>query len=108
MQCVGEFPLLKSLRQQFSDKDLAMIGVSVDTVCDRAREAVQRNGLSWPQACDGKAMRGEMAHLLNVEATPTYYVIDRDGFILGKKVDAEELRGILEKAVAAPASPALP
>jgi peroxiredoxin len=100
---VGEFPLLKSFQQQFSDKGFAMIGVSVDTVCDRAREAVQRHGLSWPQVCDGKAMKGEIAHLYNVDVTPSYYVLDRNGLILGKKVQAEELRGILEKAFAAPA-----
>lgn len=106
MQCIGEFPLLKRLQQQFGDKGLALVGVSVDKVCDRARDAVQKHGLSWPQFCDGKALRGEITQAYNVDVTPTYYVIGRDGLIAGKRVQAEELQGVIERALAAAAAPA--
>jgi peroxiredoxin len=108
VQCVGEFPLLKSLQQQFGDKGLALVGVSVDKVCDRAREAVQKHGLSWPQLCDGKALKGEIMVAYNVDVTPTYYVIGRDGLIAGKRVQAEELQAFIEKALAAPAAAPAP
>jgi hypothetical protein len=105
---VGEFPLLKSLQEQLGDKGLALVGVSIDSACDLARGTVQRRGLSWPQICEGKALRGQVPHLFNVDVTPTYYVIDRQGVIVGRKVQAEELRGLVEKALAAeaPAKPA--
>jgi peroxiredoxin len=105
---VGEFPLLKSLKEQLGDKGLALVGVSIDTACDRARETVQRHGLSWPQVCEGKALHGQVPHLFNVDVTPTYYVIDRQGVIVGRKVEANEIRGLVEKALAAetPAKPA--
>ena len=105
---MGEFPLLKSLKEQLGDKGLALVGVSIDSSCDRARESVQRHGLTWPQICEGKALHGQVTHLFNVEATPTYYVIDRQGVIVGRKVEASEIRGLVEKALAAeaPAKPA--
>lgn len=100
MQCAGEFPLLKGLKERFGDKGLALVGVSVDTVCERARATIDRHGLTWPQICEGKALKGEMTRLFNVDTTPVYYVMDREGVIVGKKVQGEELQGIVEAALA--------
>lgn len=101
---MGEFPLLKGLKEQFSGKGLAMVGVAVDTACDRARETARKHGLTWPQVCEGKALKGEVTRLFNVDATPTYYVLDREGVIIGKKVQAEELQRIVAEALAKPAA----
>ena len=104
---MGEFPLLKSLQKQFGDKGLALVGVSVDKLCDNARATALKHDLSWPQVCDGKALKGEIVRLYNVDVTPAYYVLGRDGSIVGKKVEAAELQGLVEKALAAaPPKPA--
>ena len=81
-----------------------MIGVAVDANCDDTRLTSLKHGLSWPQVCDGMALKGKVARLYNVETTPTYYVLGRDGLIVGKKVQAEELQAVVERALAAPAS----
>lgn len=105
---MGEFPLLKSLQQEFGGRGLELVGVSLDKDCGKALETARTHGLSWPQLCDGKALEGEVFRLYNTDVTPTYYVIGRDGSIAGKKVEAEALRGIVEKALAAaPPKPAV-
>ncbi len=78
-----------------------MIGVAIDANCDDARLTAIKYGLSWPQICEGKAMKGEIARMYNVDTTPTYYVLGRDGLIVGKKVQGEELQGVVESALAA-------
>ena len=106
-QCEEEFAQLERLRQRLAGKGVELLGISVDTACDRARATVARHALTWPQACDGKAVKGEAARLYNADEVPAYYVVDRDGVIVGSKVKAEELGDIVDEALrAAPPAPA--
>ncbi len=104
--CAGEFPLLKDLDAKFKDQGLAIIGVSLDEEAQAFQEAVKKHSLSWPQVKDGKG--GQIAKLFNVQATPAYYALDREGRIAAKALSGEKLKETvadLMKRDSAPAEP---
>lgn len=89
------------MRQRFPAQELAVVGVAVDAVCAKAAAAVELHALTWPQLCDGKGLGGEVARLYNADVTPTYYVLDAGGRIVGKKIEAAKLEETVAKALAA-------
>jgi hypothetical protein len=57
-----------------------------------------RKSITWPQICDGKGST-ELVRLFNA-ATPTYFVLDRNGAIVSKHAGAlglEKIRGTLSE-----------
>jgi predicted methyltransferase len=54
---------------------------------------VKSKGIAWPQVRDGKD--GQIAKLFNVQGTPTYYVLDRDGKIAAKAIPSEKLSALI-------------
>ena len=60
-----------------------MVSVSIDEELEALRGMVARQGLNWPQICDGKGAKTELVNLFNA-GTGTHYVLDRDGKIAAK------------------------
>jgi len=42
---------------------------------------ITQKGIFWPEICDGKAEKGEIARLYNVQESPVLFVVDRTGNI---------------------------
>ena len=64
--CAAEVPLLKQLYWKYQDRGVTLIGVSLDADRSTAARTVTRDGLFWPQICDGKEDKGEIARLCNI------------------------------------------
>jgi peroxiredoxin len=78
---VGEVPLLKELYERYKDQGVVVVGVSLDEDVKLVQEMVASKGMTWPQVSDAdKTVR----KLYNVKGTPSYYLLDRDGKIVGK------------------------
>jgi hypothetical protein len=56
----------------------------VDEECQKASDAVQRHGVTWPVTCDGLGLEGDLARAYNVQGTPSYFVIAPDGRLHAK------------------------
>ena len=97
---MGEFPLLAQLQQQYGSQGFAIVGISVDTECGKARDIVRSKGVSWPVICDGKSVGGSIPRLYNAAGTPVYYVLDRQGRIAAKKIPGGKIRETVEKTLA--------
>jgi predicted methyltransferase len=68
-----------------------LIGVSLDEDKATAERMIFQKGIFWPQICDGKADKGEIAKLYNVQGTPVLLLIDRAGNIAGRLSSATML-----------------
>ena len=78
---MGEVPLLKELYERYKDQGVVVVGISLDEDVKLVQEMVASKGISWPQVSDAdKTVR----KLYNVKGTPSYYLLDRDGNIVGK------------------------
>ena len=95
-----EVPLLKDLQRKY-EKDVTIIGISVDTNVKRADEAVKGKGMTWPVIADGKGFDGPIPTVYHVQGTPDLFVLDRAGRIVAKLTSAKELEATLLKVLAA-------
>jgi len=70
-----------------------VLSVSIDEDVDALRKMVARQGLAWPQICDGKGEKTELFRQFNA-GTPTYYVLDRQGRIAAKQKGSKGIERI--------------
>ena len=61
-----------------------MVGVSLDEDKAAAERMISQKGIFWPQICDGKGEKGEIAKLYNVQGTPVLLLVDRSGNSAGR------------------------
>jgi thiol-disulfide isomerase/thioredoxin len=78
MPCVRHLPELIKIHKRFQDQGIQFVGLSLENGqrADHLRALVEtRTGLSWPVGYDA-----QMAYeALDVTATPTYFLYDRNG-----------------------------
>jgi peroxiredoxin len=101
--CVGcrdEHPALNELYEKYKGHGLQMVGVSLDESKNEGKwkQAIIKDKLTWPQVSDLKGF--EMAvvkhYQLTGEGVPFNFLIDKDGKILGSKLDIQEIESLLE------------
>lgn len=49
---------------------------------------IAQKSIFWPEICDGKAEKGDIAQLYNVQGTPVLLLVDRAGNIAGRLASA--------------------
>lgn len=90
--CMELMPKLNEWYELQEDKRVEVIAVSLDQDKEIWKEFVHKIGNSWKDVCDGKAWESEAVKLYNLYATPTVYVIDSEGKIVGKPLLNDEIR----------------
>ena len=97
--CIVATPKLLKLYEEFHDRGLEIIGVSLDLALEHARTFIEHQGIPWPQYWDGKGYEGKLVQLFRVRAIPTLFLIDRKGIIRGRWLGLaeEEVRKTLEE-----------
>lgn len=80
--CRIEKPTLEKLYQEFKDKGLVILAVSIDQgdSLQVVRAYYEKYGYSYGALLDSEM---EVARLYGVRAIPASYLIDREGYILG-------------------------
>lgn len=64
---------------------MVVVGISLDEDVKLVQEMIATKGITWPQVSDAdKTVR----KLYNVKGTPSYYLLDRDGKIVGKDLSS--------------------
>jgi peroxiredoxin len=79
--CVEEMPNLKALYEKYQGRGFAVLGVSLDTDLDTLRDYLKEEEIAWPQICDRRGPKGELARRMGVLSIPTTVLLDRDGII---------------------------
>ena len=74
--CRFEMPFFEKMSQEWLDKDIVFIGVSVFDEEEKAREFADKVGVTYPLGID---ITGQVARDFRVTGLPTTYIIDRDG-----------------------------
>jgi peroxiredoxin len=97
---VGEVPLLKELYEQRKDQGVVVVGISLDEELKPLQEMVSSKEISWPQVWDSDET---VRKLFNVKGTPSYYVLDREGKIVGKDLSSfKRVSGLIEDLLKKP------
>ncbi len=76
--CVKEIPTIKRMVRHFRDDGFKVVGISLDKDLDRLRRTLEKQDITWPQICDGKGWRAELAQQFGIRGIPTAILLDRD------------------------------
>lgn len=90
--CRKENPNMVALYNEFHDKGLNIIGVSLDKDADKWKEAIAKDKLVWPQVSNLKHWEDPIAELYGVDALPATYVLNQYGVVVAKGLSGEALR----------------
>jgi peroxiredoxin len=92
--CRIENPNVVALYNEFHEKGLNIVGVSLDKegAHDKWTEAIATDNLTWTQVSNLKFWQDPVARLYNIESIPATFLLDESGRIIAKDLRGEELR----------------
>lgn len=88
---------LKEIYNEFNTKGFEIYAVSLDRTLDQWVLGIEEDQIDWIQVSDLRFWNSPVVSLYHVESIPHTVLIDRDGNIIKKGVDPEELRDLLSQ-----------
>ncbi|MGX7666026.1 DUF4369 domain-containing protein [Flavobacterium pedocola] len=98
--CRAENPNVVALYNEFHEKGLNIIGVSLDKDAAKWKEAIAKDQLTWAQVSNLKAWEDPIAKLYNVKAIPATFILDASGKIVAKDLRGAELKAKIAELLA--------
>lgn len=95
--CRRENPNLVKIYDQYQDKGLGIIGVSLDGSSRQQDpkqawiKAIEDDGLTWHQVSNLKYFDDPVARSYNIDAIPATFLLDSEGKIIGKNLRGKAL-----------------
>ena len=84
-------PHVVKIYNQYKDKGFGIVGISLDKDKAEWTKAIATDELAWPQMSDLMYWQSEGAKLYSVYSIPHTVLLDRDGTILAKGLQPDEL-----------------
>lgn len=88
-------PHVVKLYNQYKDKGFEIVGISLDRDKNEWTKAIADDGLTWPQMSDLKFWQSAAAKLYNVTSIPHTVLLDKDGKILARGLQPDEMEAKL-------------
>ncbi len=88
-------PTLVKIYDKFKDSGFGIIGVSLDNSKELWTRAIEEDKLTWVQVSDLEYWNSAAAQLYYVRLIPQNIFVDRDGKIVKRRVDKDEIEGFL-------------
>lgn len=95
--CVRSMPDLVSLYKEYKGKGFEIVGISLDSDKAAWQGATKRLGVVWPQLSNLKGWSEDAALAYGVNSIPHTLLLDKDGNILLRGVDANLLKYKIEE-----------
>lgn len=94
--CVAEIPNVKKVYDQYKDKGLEVMSVSVDKGTDEWLKAIKSTGMTWTQVLAPKAGK-DIMNLYQFSGIPFIVLLDKDGKIVGKNIRGTALENAVKE-----------
>lgn len=101
--CRRDVPELVKVYRRFQHRGFEIVGVSLDDQAAVVADFIAKEGMDWPQICDGNGFSSELARRYDVNAIPSVFLVDPDGKLVrgarlhGPSAVAEEVGRLLGK-----------
>lgn len=89
--CRAENPHLLKAYNELKDKNLEIVGVSLDESKAAWLKAVEQDGVPWIQVSDLKGFKTDIAVKYGITAIPQNFLINPDGVIIAKDLRGEDV-----------------
>lgn len=90
--CRIENPNVVALYNEYHDKGLNIIGVSLDKDGAKWKEAIEKDDLTWNHVSNLKFWQDPIAEQYNVKSIPATFILDEKGNIVAKDLRGDELK----------------
>lgn len=90
--CRIENPNVVALYNEFHDKGLNIIGVSLDKDHKNWVDAIEKDQLNWFQVSNLEYFNDPIAKEYEINAIPATYLIDQNGIVVAKNLRGEKLK----------------
>ena len=90
--CREENPNLIEIYNDYHDKGLNILGVSLDKDKDKWLQAIKDDKLPWLQISNLMYFKDPIAKLYGLKSIPATFILDKDGVIIAKDLRGKELR----------------
>ncbi len=84
-------PHVVKLYNKYKDKGFEIVGISLDRDKGEWVQAIEADGLTWPQMSDLKFWQSAAAKLYSVNSIPYTVLLDKEGKILAKGLQPNDL-----------------
>lgn len=88
--CKTNMPILKELQSKFG-KDLAIIGVSLDSDLQDLQKYLKSSQLPWPQLFEPGGLESRFANEMGILTLPTMILLDQKGHVANRNIHITEL-----------------
>src|SRR5204863_7783936 len=89
--CRADFPKLRDTYAMFDGGTrFEIVGASIDEDVEAVRKLTKTLRLAWPQTALGGVERNRLAQIFNIAATPSSFLIDREGTIVAINASSDE------------------
>lgn len=97
--CIAELPNMREIYQEYKDKGVEFIGVSLDAPEDQGgleklRSFVKENDLPWLHYYQGNGWESEFSRSWGINSIPAIFVVDQEG-----NLNSTNARGRLETII---------
>ena len=93
--CRQEMPSLVKTYNDYKDKGLGIVGVSLDEDKEQWSSAVSAMGMTWTQLSDLQGWHNAAAQMYGIQAIPFTIVVDNKGKVLTAGLRGEQLRAFV-------------
>lgn len=93
--CVQEIPQMMKLYDEYKDRGVEFIGISLDERSSTVKQFCEDKGMTWPQYCEeGKTWNTGFSRKWGISSIPTLFILDKNGALHSRNA-----RGRLETLI---------
>lgn len=97
--CRAQFPELTSINNDFKEKGLTILGVSLDVKKDNWLKAMEMEKSKWKNVFDKEGFSGNLASKYGIFAIPYNVLVDEKGEVIANNIELKQLRRVLDSLV---------
>lgn len=87
--------VLSPLRKQYNEKDLQILGYSIDASPGAWKAAIAKDGANWSQASHLTGDTSPFTEALRITTIPANFILDEQGKVVAKNLHGELLRAFV-------------
>lgn len=97
--CRAQFPELTIINNDFKEKGLTILGVSIDEKKDVWLKAMEKENPKWKNLIDIEGFSGKLANKYGIFAIPYNVLVDEKGKVIATHISLEQLRKVLDSVL---------
>jgi len=97
--CLRETPNLLSAYEEFRDKGLEIVGISMDKDRQKLESYLETHKIPWPNYYDGKSWDNEISSRFGIRSIPAIMLLDREGVVRKTRIRGSDIREAVEELI---------